>query len=151
VRKLGIDYGDVRIGFALSDIMGIIASPLEVYARQNLKADLQYISALIEKNAVDAVIIGLPLNMDGSEGERAEHTYEFAEVLKKACNNISVHFVDERLTSAASERMLIAADVRREKRKQIIDKIAAQAILQSYLDNPNKWKTKSEKWKNPDK
>jgi len=138
MRKLGIDFGDVRLGFALSDITGTIASPLEVFARKNPACDYNYIKTLAEKNEVDAVVIGLPVNMDGTTGDRARRTFDFAESLKKVVN-LPVYFVDERLTSAASERMLIAADVRREKRRLIIDKIAAQAILQSFLDNPKKY------------
>jgi len=138
MRKLGIDYGDVRLGFALSDITGTIASPLEVFARKNPDYDYAYIKTLAEKNGVDGIIVGLPINMDGTTGERARITREFAGGLKKVVN-LPVYFVDERLTSAASERMLIAADVRREKRRLIIDKIAAQSILQSFLDNPKKY------------
>jgi putative Holliday junction resolvase len=139
MRKLGIDYGDVRIGFALSDPTGIIASPLEVLTRfKELSDDFAYIKKLISSHEVDALVIGLPINMDGTEGERAKLTYEFAAALE-AETGLAVYFVDERLTSVASEKMLIAANVKTKDRRKIIDKIAAQSILQSYLDNPKKY------------
>lgn len=133
-RILGIDYGDKRIGFALSDPMRIIASPMEVYSRVNLEKDLEYINQLVAKNDVGLIVMGLPINMDGTEGERAQLAREFGGVVAQK-TGLKIEYVDERWTSKESERMLIMHNVRREKRKGIIDKIAAQNILQRFLDS----------------
>ncbi|HEY8443473.1 MAG TPA: Holliday junction resolvase RuvX [Clostridia bacterium] len=135
MRVLGIDYGDKRIGFALSDQLRIIASPLEVYNRKSLQQDLEYIKNLIQSNQVDTVVIGLPINMDGTMGERALKTQEFGEQLKRVID-IPIVYIDERWTSKESERILIESNIRREKRKVLVDKVAAQNILQRYLDMP---------------
>ena len=132
-RIMALDLGDVRIGVAISDPMGIIASGLETYSRKNLKDDILHIKDLIEERQVNTVVLGLPLNMDGTKGERVEKTYAFAEELKKVVD-CKMEFIDERLTTVSAERILISGDVRRDKRKQVIDKIAATIILQSYLD-----------------
>lgn len=133
MRKVAIDLGDVRIGLATSDIMGIIASGSETYVRKNEDDDIKYIAEFVKKAEADTIVIGLPVNMDGTEGERAQISRDFAEKLKEHVD-MKIVFEDERLTSKSAERMLIAADVRREKRKKVIDKIAAAIILQSYLD-----------------
>lgn len=133
MRKIAIDLGDVRIGLASSDIMGIIASGSETYVRRNEEEDIKYIVDFIKKAEADTVVIGLPVNMDGTEGERAQISRDFADKLREFID-CKIVFEDERLTSKSAERMLIAADVRREKRKKVIDKIAAAIILQSYLD-----------------
>ncbi|HEY8419551.1 MAG TPA: Holliday junction resolvase RuvX [Clostridia bacterium] len=135
MRVLGIDYGDKRIGLALSDQLKILASPLEVYIRKSLQQDLEYIKKLIQSNQVDTVVIGLPLNMDGTLGDRALKTQEFGEQLKSIID-IPIVYIDERWTSKESERILIESNIRREKRKVLVDKVAAQNILQRYLDMP---------------
>ncbi len=132
MRKMGLDYGEVRIGIAFSDPMGIIANGYETYKRVDEKTDINHILSLIKEKEVDTVVIGLPINMDGTYGERVDATKKFGNLLEG--HNINVKYIDERLTSVSAERMLIDADVRREKRKQVIDKIAASIILQSYLD-----------------
>ena len=114
MRKVALDVGDVRIGIATSDIMGIIASGYETYVRKGGDADV---------------------NMDGTEGPRAELTRAFAEELKNHIGAIPVKFQDERLTTVQAERMLIQGGVRRDKRKMVIDKVAATLILQAYLDS----------------
>ena len=128
MRKLALDVGDVRIGLALSDITGIIASGYETYTRKGVPRDF------IIKNSVDGVVLGLPVNMDGSEGPRVRITRQFGEELKEFIPNIPMTFLDERLTTVQAERMLIEGGVRREKRKKVIDKVAATLILQAYLD-----------------
>ena len=133
MRKMALDYGEVRIGIALSDIMSIIANGYETYVRKNLEDDLTYLASLCSEKQVDTIVMGLPINMDGTEGERAIATREFAELLKQK-TNLPIKFIDERLTSVSAEKMLIEASVRREKRKQVIDKISATIILQNYLD-----------------
>ena len=132
-RVLGVDYGDVRIGLALSDLTKTIASPYETYTRQNLNKDLQYLADLIKEKEVKVVVFGLPLNMDGSEGVRVEKTKKFALKLSELVD-CKFEFVDERLSSVSAENILLSADVSRAKRKQVIDKLAATIILQEYLD-----------------
>lgn len=132
-KTLGLDLGERRIGIAVSDLMGIIANGLETYNRVNLEADCKYIANIIAKNNVKEIVVGLPKNMDGTCGVRVEKTYEFVEELKKYTNEKIVYF-DERLTTVAAEKILISADVSRQKRKTVIDKLAATIILQDYLN-----------------
>lgn len=133
MRSLGIDFGDARIGLSISDPIGFFASGLETYHRKNLQADLQHILNLIKEKDVKTLVVGLPLNMDGTEGVRVEKTKEFCEELKKL-SGVNIVYIDERLTTVQAEKMLIEQDVRREDRKKVIDKVAATIILQSYLD-----------------
>ena len=132
-RVMALDYGDVRIGIALSDITRFLASGLENYTRVSLEADCKHIAELITNNNVKVVVLGLPLNMDGTSGVRVEKTKEFAEELKKY-TDAKIDFLDERLTSVSAEKILISADVSRKKRKQVLDKLSATIILQDYLD-----------------
>lgn len=136
MRKLAIDYGDKKIGLALSDYQGIIANPYKTYKRVNLEKDISYILNVIKEEEVDTVIFGLPLNMDGSAGERVELTYEFADTLHEY-TDVKIVFQDERLTTVSAEKLLICDGVRREKRKTVIDMVAATIILQRYLDTVN--------------
>ena len=132
-RVMALDYGDVRIGIALSDITRFLASGLENYTRVSLEVDCKHIAELIANNNVKVVVLGLPLNMDGTSGVRVEKTKEFAEELKKY-TDAKIDFLDERLTSVSAEKILISADVTRKKRKQVLDKLSATIILQDYLD-----------------
>lgn len=134
-HKIALDVGDVRIGVAVSDLLGITANPRETYVRKknDVDADIAYFCEYAKREDADAFVLGLPKNMDGTEGPRAEVTRQFGDMLEKA-SGISVYYQDERLTTVSAERMLIDADVRREKRKKVIDKVAATIILQSYLD-----------------
>ena len=138
MRKMSLDLGDRRIGIATSDPLGIIANPLETYTRSSMSRDIQYISHLVQKHEVDTIILGLPINMDGTEGERVEKSRQFGDLLKQNMPNIKIDYMDERWTTVSAERMLIDADVSREKRKTVIDKVAATIILQSYLDKVKK-------------
>lgn len=133
MRKMALDYGEVRIGIAFSDLLNIIANGYETYTRRTLDKDLEYLSTLAKDREVDTIVMGLPINMDGTEGERALATREFADKLHEI-SGLPIAFIDERLTSVSAERMLIEADVRRENRKKVIDKVSATIILQSYLD-----------------
>ena len=133
MRKMALDYGEVRIGIAFSDLLNIIANGYETYTRRNEQADIEYLCKLAKEREVDTIILGLPVNMDGSEGERAQATREFGQKLLDA-SGLTIKYFDERLTSASAERLLIQADMRREKRKQVIDKVSATIILQNYLD-----------------
>lgn len=134
-HKIGLDVGDVRIGVAVSDLMGLTANPRETYARKkdDINADIAYFCEYAKREDADAFVLGLPKNMDGSEGPRAEVTRQFGDMLG-AASGLPVIYQDERLTTVSAERVLLEADMRREKRKQVIDKVAAAIILQAYLD-----------------
>ena len=133
-RILALDVGDVRIGIAVSDIMKIIANPLETYKRTgDLSKDVAYIAKLCKEREVSLIVSGLPKNMRGEETLQTEKTRDFvAEVERQT--GLPVEFIDERLTSVSAERVLIEGNVRRENRKKVIDKVAATIILQNYLD-----------------
>lgn len=133
-RKMGIDYGDKRIGIALSDALCIISSPFEVFKNLGEKESLNHIDKIIKEYDVDEVAMGLPLNMDGSEGERAKIHRDFGQKIADF-SKVKVHYIDERLTSAEAEEILISSGVRREKRKELIDKLSAQIILQTFMNN----------------
>ena len=133
-RKIGLDVGDVRIGVAVSDLLGICANPRETYVRSGDPVkDADYFSEYARREEADAFVMGLPKNMDGAEGPRAAVTREFGSLLEERIG-LPVRYVDERLTTVSAERLLIEADVRREKRKKVIDKVAATIILNSYRD-----------------
>lgn len=140
-HKIALDVGDVRIGVAVSDLLGITANPRETYVRKknDVDADIAYFCEYAMREDADAFVLGLPKNMDGTEGPRAEVTRQFGDMLEKA-SGIPVYYQDERLTTVSAERMLIDADVRREKRKKVIDKVAATIILQAYLDSHSSFK-----------
>ena len=130
---MALDYGEVRIGVAFSDIMCIIANGYETYVRRDLDKDLEHLTSLAKDMEVDEIILGLPINMDGTEGERVVATRAFGDKLHEA-SGLPIKYLDERLTSVSAERLLIEADMSREKRKQVIDKVSATIILQNYLD-----------------
>ena len=133
-RVMALDVGDVRIGIAVSDLMGIIANPLETYTRKgNLDVDAQYIVDLAKSKEVSLFISGLPLGLKGQENDQTAKTREFVDKIKEICD-IPVEYLDERFTSISAERVLIEGNVRRENRKKVIDKVAATIILQNYLD-----------------
>lgn len=134
MRTLGIDYGTRRLGLALSDEDGILASPLPVRTRTSLPDDLKFISELIDERRVERIVLGLPLNMDGTQGEMAHAVQEFADGLRSACS-VPVVLFDERLTTSEAERVLVQADISRKKRKNLRDGLAAVLILQGYLDS----------------
>ncbi len=132
-RIIGLDVGNVRIGVACSDLMRIIASPYETYKRKNDgDADFIYLANLAKEKEADTIVCGMPYNMDGTDSEQTKNVREFIEKLK-TFTDCKVVFVDERLSSWAAEQMMLDDDVRRDKRKQNIDKIAASIILESYM------------------
>lgn len=138
MRKLALDVGNVRIGIASSDPMGIIAGAGETFMRsRDEEKDFTYLADYAKEKQCDVIVIGLPLNMDGTEGDRVRITREFAEKLSNY-TDIKIVFQDERLSTVSAEKMLIESGVRREKRKGIVDKVAATIILQSYLDKINR-------------
>jgi putative Holliday junction resolvase len=131
VRVLGVDYGDRRIGVALSDPSGTFARPFEVVAGE--KEFLERLGPWIESEEIGLVVLGLPLNMDGSHGPKSEQVQGFKERLV-ARHGVEVRLWDERLTTAEADRYLRLSGLSAQKRRQRIDKVAAQVLLQSYLD-----------------
>jgi putative Holliday junction resolvase len=131
---LGLDLGSKTIGVAISDITRRIASPVETIARKKFTEDARRLLALVDERQAGLFVLGLPLNMDGSEGPRAQSTRAFARNLGKL-TPLPIVFWDERLTTAAVQRMLIDADTSRARRAEIVDKLAAAYILQSALDS----------------
>ena len=134
MRKMCLDYGDVRIGIAFSDLLKTIASPYDTYTRKTLEQDLNYFCELAKQQDVDTVVIGLAYNMDGTSGDRITLTKEFGSLLQQKLN-LPVEYVDERLSSVEAEDILAEAHVPAIKRKGLIDKIAAGIILQNYLNS----------------
>ena len=133
MRILGLDVGERTIGVAVSDEMGWTAQGLETIQRQSPEADYARLLQLIEQYQVKEIVVGLPRNMNGTIGPRGESCQRFARQLAER-TALPVRLWDERLTTMAAEKMLIAADVSRKKRKRVIDKMAAVLILQGYLD-----------------
>ena len=132
-RIMALDVGDVRIGIAVSDPMGIIANPLETYTRKgDINKDAKYIVELANSRDVTLFVSGLPLGLNGNENEQTRKTREFIDVLI-SLTDIPVKYLDERFTTLSAERTLIQGNVRREDRKKVIDKVAATIILQNYL------------------
>lgn len=130
-RILALDVGDVRIGVAVSDPTGTIAQPLEVYRRVGYGPDSRYVAELCRRMGCESVLLGLPLNMDGSEGPQAQKVKDFGAVLEKA--GLTVRYQDERLTTVMAEAVLIDSGVRREDRRRHVDKLAATVILEQWL------------------
>ncbi len=131
-RVLGIDFGEKRLGLALSDESRTLASPLTVYERTDLQSDLRFLSDLIARYQIAEIVLGLPLNMDGSLGPKAQQVLEFKRALEESLK-LPVHTLDERLTTAEAERALLEANLSRRKRKAKRDALAAVLILQGYL------------------
>lgn len=134
MRVLGLDLGTKTIGIALSDEEGLFAQPVTTLKRVSLKKDIEKLLDLINKNSVDSVVVGMPVNMDGSTGERSRYVAAFVERLKEK-TGIPVCAWDERLSTVAVTKVLIDGGMSRAKRKGVVDKLAAAYILQGYLDS----------------
>lgn len=130
---LGLDLGERRIGVAMSDTLGLTAQGLTVLARRGAAVDLEAVSELATQHRVERIIVGLPLAMDGTRGTPARRAETFARVLERR-TGLPVELVDERFTTAQGNRILLEAGVSRAKRKQLADQLAAQLILQHYLE-----------------
>ena|SRR3989338_1081338 len=132
-RILGLDIGDVRIGVAISDELEITAQKLQVIQRKYIEKDTDIIKEIIESNDIDTVIVGLPKMLNGTIGIQAQKVIDFTNILK---SKITAPFIfwDERLTTSEVNKMLINANVRRSKRREVADILSAQLILQGYLD-----------------
>lgn len=136
MRVIGLDYGTKTVGVAMSDETGLIAQPLETIEREKankLRQTYARIESIIEEYKVEAIIIGLPKNMNNTEGERVEDTRHFASDLERR-TGLPIYFEDERLTTVEANRILEDTGVAHSARKEHIDKMAAAIILQTYLD-----------------
>lgn len=129
---MALDYGEKTIGVAVSDALKITAQGKEVIRRTNLKADMKRITEIIREEEVERLVVGLPRNMNGTLGPRAEQTLKFIEKLRQRIS-LPIDTWDERLSTMEAERTLIAGDISRQKRRRVIDKLAAVIILQGYL------------------
>lgn len=132
-RIMGLDIGDKTIGVAVSDLMGMTAQGVKTIKRTSKKNDIEEIKNIIKEKQVDKIVSGLPKNMNGTIGPQGERVQKFCELIKEE-TGLEIEFWDERLTTVAAERSLLEADVSRQKRKKVIDMLAAVIILQGYLD-----------------
>ena len=132
-RIIGLDVGDKTIGVAVSDLLQLTAQGLTTIKRESKVKDYAALKEIIDEYDVKKVVVGLPKNMNNTIGPQGEKTMKFAEKIKNKYD-VEIIYEDERMTTMAAEKMLISGDVRREKRKTVIDKVAATYILQLYLD-----------------
>lgn len=129
----GLDLGDKTIGVAISDLRRSVATPVSVIRREKFTQDAARLLALLTERKAFGIVLGLPLNMDGSEGPRVQSTRAFARNLERL-TDLPISFWDERLSTVAAERALLEADTSRKRRKEVIDQVAAGYILQGVLD-----------------
>ena len=136
MRKcLGLDVGEKTIGVAVSDLLGLTAQGVATIKRTSKEKDFAELAKILDEHGAEVFVIGLPKNMNGTEGERCEFVRNFAKSLAKKFPNVEQIFWDERLSTVAMEKVLIDADISRKKRKKVIDTMAAGFILQGYLDS----------------
>ncbi|MDD6647183.1 MAG: Holliday junction resolvase RuvX [Lentihominibacter sp.] len=140
MKKIALDVGDKTIGVAVSDALNITAQGITTIERVGIRKDAGKVMDYIREYDCDTVVIGLPKKLDGTDSPQTEKVYEFKTMLENkmrssGMGNIKIVYYDERLTTVMAEKVLIEADIRRNKRKQVIDKQAAVIILQSYLDS----------------
>lgn len=137
MRVMGLDFGSKTVGVAVSDLLGLTAQGVETISRKEenkLRQTLSRIEALIKEFEIETIVLGYPMNMDGSIGERAEKTQEFKSMLERR-TGLDVILWDERLTTVEANEILMESGIRRENRKKVIDKVAAGLILQGYLNS----------------
>ncbi len=135
MKIIGIDYGDTRTGLAISDERETLAFSIGTVSAKTIPEAVSKVAEKINENGAQKIVLGLPKNMDGSEGFRAEKTRKFAAALQEIFPEIPLHFLDERLTTKAAEYFLNQTNTRGKKRKKTVDTVAAQIILQDYLDS----------------
>lgn len=136
MRIIGLDIGDKTIGVAVSDPLGLTAQGITTIHRKGKEKDALELQKIISEYSAELILSGLPKNMNGTIGEQGEKVIRFCNFLEKRLN-IKVEYWDERLTTVAAHRAMLEADLSREKRKKIVDKLAAVYILQGYLDKNN--------------
>lgn len=134
-KILGLDVGQKRIGVAASDLLGMLAQPVRTIDHRSSESAILEIERILREMQIRKIVVGLPKNMDGSEGFQAEYTRKFADKLKKACGDIEIIYWDERLTSKMARQSLAHIKTEKAKGKKLIDTVAAVHILQSYLDS----------------
>ena len=132
-RLLGVDYGSVRIGLSVSDAERTIASPLATWSRKGREPDARYFKRLVEEEEIGQIILGLPVHLDGSEGQKAAEARAFGKWLAEV-TGLPIVYWDERFTSVEAENFLLGAGLTNKRRKQRRDRVAAQILLQSYVD-----------------
>ena len=139
MRKLGIDYGDSRVGVAITDALGITVQGLEtIHHKGNDKIVLKRLEELLNEYEVDTIVVGLPLNMNGTKTERVEVTEKFIHKLKCKFNKLKIEEIDERLTTVAAHKTMNFLDVGKNKKRKIVDTISAVYILETYLNKIKK-------------
>ena len=137
MRIMGLDYGEKRIGVAVSDSLGITAQGVTVVSYKNIDGALREIKALCIEYAIEKIVVGNPYNMDGSRGIASEKAEVFAARLRQTIS-VEVDLIDERLSSISAEKVLLEGDISRNKRRKVIDKLAAVLILEQYLARINR-------------
>lgn len=139
MRKIGIDYGDARVGIAITDELGITAQGLEtIHHKGNDKIVLKRLEELFQEYQVDTIVIGLPINMDGTKTERVEITEKFIHKLKCKFNKINIETIDERLTTVAAHKTMNYLNINKYKKKNVVDTISAVYILETYMNKTKK-------------
>ena len=133
-RLLGVDFGDVRTGLAVSDAARFLSSGLETIKPGSMTKTAEAVAEAARSHGVVGVVVGLPVNMNGSQGERADHVRLFATMLEERIPELPILLLDERMTTMAASRFLNETNTRGQKRKQVIDTLSAQIILQNALD-----------------
>ena len=135
MRILGIDYGEVRTGFAITDMLNITAQGLEtINSNGNDKIILKKIDELLEKYEIDTIVVGMPYNMKGTKSERTKITEQFIHKLKCKYNKLKIDYIDERLTTVAAHKTMNFLDVNKHKKRNIVDTISAVYILETYIE-----------------
>lgn len=134
MKALGLDIGARRIGIARADETGVLAVPLQVYWRRSFSEDVEFLVGLLRAEGAEALVVGLPLNMDGTEGEQARKVRELAETVAKI-SGLPLFFVDERWTTQEAERAMREVGKRPSRRKEEVDALSAVLILQAWLDS----------------
>lgn len=135
MRKLGIDYGEARVGVAITDALNITVQGLETIQRNNSdKVILRRIDEILKQYEIDTIVVGMPLNMNGTISERAKVTEEFIHKLKCKYNTIKIETIDERLTTVAAHKTMNFLEVNKHKKRNIVDTISAVYILETYLN-----------------
>lgn len=138
MRKLGIDYGDARVGIAITDELGITAQGLETIKRNNSdKNILKRLDEIVNKYEIDTFVVGMPYNLKGEKTVRAEKTEEFIHKLKCKFNNIKIEIIDERLTTVEAHKTMNYLNIKKDKKKDLVDTISAVYILENYINKSN--------------
>ena len=134
-KILGVDFGDARTGLAVSDALGFMASPAGcIYSKYIVETAIKVAEAA-RKHGATKIVLGMPINMNGTEGPRAERVREFAELLRAELEGVTIEFFDERCSTMAAHQILNLTDTKSKRRKEVVDTLSAQIILQNYMDS----------------